>query len=253
MKLSAKCTTYGRVEYLQEALFSFINQDNLEDSQLVIVNDYPLQTLIFDHPNVKIFNLKETFPTIGDKDNFAVENSDGDVIITWDDDDLALPNHLNNVRKYFTPDTELLRWENAVFFNEPSKIDISQTGNSGMIYSKKAWLEVGKHPIYNAGGDSIFSGLLEKRGKVKWGNPPNEEISWFYRWGSIQDNNRNGIFHQSGAGTDSPDRENVIIRHSKHIESLRKQGRIPTGEIVLKPKWNQNYSQMLKDHLKKLK
>ena len=250
MKISGKCTTYGRVEYLQEALYSFINQDNLEDSQLVIVNDYPLQTLIFDHPNVKIFNLKETFKTIGEKDNFAIEQCDGDVIVTFDDDDIALPNHLNNVRKFLMPDTDLLRWGNAVYYNEPNITALTQVGNSGMIYTKNAWLKAGKHPIMNAGGDSVFSRTLEKIGNCDWGFPPDNEVSWFYRWGSIQNNKRNGIYHQSGKGDDLPGEEDIIKRHSDHIEYLRKRGKIPTGEIVLKPMWFENYSEMLKNYIK---
>ena len=71
--ISAKCITYGRVDTLEELIYSFLNQDYEGWSELIIVNDYPLQTLIFDHPKVKIFNLKETFSTIGAKENFAIE------------------------------------------------------------------------------------------------------------------------------------------------------------------------------------
>ena len=95
--LSCKMITYGRVEYLEESLQSFLNQDYDGEKELVIINDYPEQKLIFDHPDVRIFNLDYTFPTIGDKENFAVSQCKGDTIIVWDDDDLALPNHLKNI------------------------------------------------------------------------------------------------------------------------------------------------------------
>jgi len=55
--------TYGRVEFLEESLHSFLIQDYPE-KELVIVNDYPLQKLVFDHPQVRIYNLDETFKTI---------------------------------------------------------------------------------------------------------------------------------------------------------------------------------------------
>jgi hypothetical protein len=54
----------------------------------------------------------------------------------------------------------------------------------------------------------------------------------------------------SGQSKDTPDRENVIIRHSKHIDNLKKEGKIPIGDIELKPKWNTDYKQLLENYLK---
>ena len=72
--ISAKCITYGRVDTLVEALHSFLLQDYPEDKcELVIVNDCPFQTLVFDHPQVKIYNLDETFDLIGKKENLDME------------------------------------------------------------------------------------------------------------------------------------------------------------------------------------
>ena len=87
--ISCKMITYGRVEFLEESLQSFLNQDYDGEKELVIVNDYPQQKLIFDHPEVRIFNLDYTFETIGQKENFAVEQCKGDIIAVWDDDDSA--------------------------------------------------------------------------------------------------------------------------------------------------------------------
>jgi hypothetical protein len=55
----------------------------------------------------------------------------------------------------------------------------------------------------------------------------------------------------SGLGTDTPDRPNIIQRHSEHIEQLRQQGKIPTGDIVLQPRWNLEYDKLLKMFLEK--
>ena len=93
VKYSCKMITHGRVHLLQEALHSFLIQENSEDTELVIVNDYPYQSLIFDHPRVKIFNFDSIFKTIGDKENFAIEQCSGEVIVVWDDDDIALENN----------------------------------------------------------------------------------------------------------------------------------------------------------------
>ncbi len=103
---------------LEESLHSFLQQDYPADKcELIIVNDYPLQTLKFDHPQVKIYNINQTFPVIGQKENFATELCNGDIICQWDDDDVALPNHLQNVAKHFTDDANILHWKTGVFYN----------------------------------------------------------------------------------------------------------------------------------------
>ena len=66
------------------------------------------------------------------------------------------------------------------------------------------------------------------------------EASWFYMWGGRG-------YHQSGMGTDTAERPNIIQRHSDYIEALRRKGHIPTGDVHLKPHWNKDYAQMLKD------
>ena len=62
--ISCKCITYGRTNLLEEAVHSFLIQEYNGPKELIIVNDYPLQTLIFNHPEVKVINTDTTFPTI---------------------------------------------------------------------------------------------------------------------------------------------------------------------------------------------
>lgn len=242
--ISAKCITYGRVEFLEESLYSFLNQDYDGESEMIIVNDYPLQELIFDHPRVRIFNLKETFDHLGDKENYATSLCKGDIIAQWDDDDVALPNHLKNIEKYFVPGTDLLQWANGIFMSGRQIAAIHSVGNSGIVYSRDCWNKIGGYPKENAGYDMSF--VMKIRGMegvdFKQVITPREEASWIYMWA-------NGTYHCSGAGTDTPDRPNVIVRHSDHIESLRKQGKIPTGKVYLNPHWKQDYVQNLKDFI----
>jgi glycosyltransferase involved in cell wall biosynthesis len=246
--ISCKCITYGRVGVLEEAISSFLKQDYPQAMcELILVNDYPLQTLrlAFDIPNIKIYNLNKTFETIGEKENYAIERCKGDIIAVWDDDDVALSNHLSNINKYWKDDSNLLHWGKGVYYNEPNITALTSLGNSGIVYSKRAWEEIGKSPLVNAGGDMILVTKLHELGrdKVVIAFPEDEEVSWFYRWSMPSDQ----IFHQSGAGTDTPDRPNIIQRHSAHIEKLRLQGHIPTGDIVLFPEWKHNYKIMLKE------
>ena len=240
--ISAKCITYGRVEMLEESLHSFLQQNYPGPKEMVIVNDYPEQKLIFDHPEVRIYNMPQTFTTIGDKENYATELCNGEIICQWDDDDVALPNHLDNVAKLFTDDVNILHWKTGVYYNEPDITEVGWIGNSGIVFRKSAWKAIGGHPIENAGYDMTFIETLHKHGGRLFAEMPKEDASWFYMWGGRG-------YHMSGLGHDKPGQSNVIQRHSLYVENLRKQGKIPTGDVQLRPYWKKDYPQMLKDFL----
>jgi glycosyltransferase involved in cell wall biosynthesis len=243
--ISAKCITYGRVDLLEESIYSFINQDYPGKKEMIIVNDYPLQKLVFDHPDVKIYNLDYTFETIGAKENFAISKCSADIIAVWDDDDIAMPNHLTNIAKYFKKDTDLLQWNRGVLFDEPKITAITGLGNSGIVYSKSIWKKLGGHFLENAGYDMSFVLKIKATSSnIVIASPPDNEVSWFYMWG-------NRSYHMSGQGTDTPDRLNVILRHSAHVENLRQKGLIPTGNVILKPHWNKDYKEMLNEFISK--
>ena len=238
--ISCKMITYGRVHLLEESLNSFLKQEYPGKKELVIVNDYPLQKLVYDHPEVKILNLDKTFDTIGEKENFAVEQCQFDIIVQWDDDDVAMPNHLMNIAKYFTPGTNLLHWKKGVYYNDPNITDITWIGNSGIVYTKQAWESIGRHPIENAGYDMTLVEKMHRLGNIVFAEPPHDEVSWFYMWGGRG-------YHMSGQGHDKEGSPNVIQRHSAYVELQRVKGNIPTGEIKLDPYWRHDYIQMLKD------
>jgi len=245
--ISCKCITYGRVDTLVEALHSFLIQDYPKDRcELIIVNDYPQQKLVFDHPQVKIYNLNETFKTIGEKENYAIERCKDGLIAVWDDDDVALSNHLSNVAKFWKADTNIIHWETGIFYNEPSITNITGIGNSGIVYSKKVWEEIGKSPLENAGGDTTLTSRIHALGRqfVIDAKMPDSEASWFYMWGGRG-------YHQSGQGTDDEIKPNIIQRHSAHIEGLRLAGKIPTGDIDLVPAWQKDYQKMLDVYVSK--
>lgn len=246
--ISAKCITYGRVHTLEEALHSFLQQDYPGKKEMVIVNDYPLQKLVFDHPEVRIYNLDKTFETIGDKENYATKLCEGEIICQWDDDDIALQNHMSNVAKFMKDDKMILHWANGGYFNGTDLSSIEWIGNSGIAFRKSAWEAIGGHPIENAGYDMTFVESLHRKFPkgIIFATPPREEVSWFYMWAGRG-------YHMSGAGHDKPGKPNVIQRHSAHVENMRRKGLVPTGEIVLQPYWMLDYPQKLKDLLAKNK
>jgi glycosyltransferase involved in cell wall biosynthesis len=237
--ISCKCITYGRVNLLEESIESFLRQKYEGKKELVIINDYPKQKLQYNHPEIKIINTETTFPTIGHKENFAVDNCGYDIVAVWDDDDIALPNHLSNIAKYFKPDTDLLHWGRGVFFNEPNRLQITSLGNSGIVYSKNIWKKLGGHFLENAGYDMSFVVKIKQvSNKIIIANPPDNEVSWFYMWGDR-------CYHMSGEGTDIAGKPSALERHAAYIEQLRIEGKIPVGEIYLSPAWKKDYNSLL--------
>lgn len=244
ISISCKCLTYGRVDLLEESIYSFINQNYQGESEMLIVNDYPLQTLYFDHPKVRIINLKETFRLIGEKEEFSINECKFDTIAQWDDDDCAMPWHLNNINKFF-PGHNLLHWNTGVFMMGYKIEKIMSLGNSGIVFSKEAWRKVGGYPKENAGADMTFVVKIQRElGNVCRATMDLSKASWMYRWGLPN-------YNLSGLGSDKnrPEDEQIIARHTRHIEKLRKEGKIPTGDIELKPYWNKDYVSMLKDYI----
>lgn len=86
--------TYNRLPnakyLLDETVESFLRQD-YPRKELIIVNDCPDQTIIFDHEEVKVINVPQRFATLGEKFNFAVRASSGQYLMIMDDDDISLP------------------------------------------------------------------------------------------------------------------------------------------------------------------
>jgi len=91
--VSCVCLTYGRSELLNELLFCFINQ-NYSNKELLIVNDQSDIEYYYNNPNVRIFNLKKRFNSLGEKRNFTRDKIKGDFVFIMDDDDIYHSNHI---------------------------------------------------------------------------------------------------------------------------------------------------------------
>ena len=93
--VSCICPTYGRPALLEEAIYCFLQQDYPGPKELIVLNDYAGQTLLFDHPEVRMINLPTRFRTVGEKRNAAVALAAHDLLFVWDDDDIYLPHRLS--------------------------------------------------------------------------------------------------------------------------------------------------------------
>jgi len=234
--VSCMCPTYGRVSLLEEAVESFLRQDYPSEIELLIVNDLPKQRLIFDHPQVRVFNRDKRFTTMGEKRSFAVENSKHDWIIAWDDDDIHLPWRITRAM------TEALKvGKEAVierthywckFYED--YIEKKHSSLSGAIlFSRRAYEEVGGYDSVNSGQDAKLNNKFMGSGqfhKIQ----DEENPSYIYRWATH-------TYHLSGYG---PDRAGSTKSGYKTIEKNveSKLGNVePEGDIKLKPHWKWDY------------
>jgi len=247
--ISCLCLTYGRTHLIIEALHSYLIQKYDGKSEFLIINDAPFQKLHFEHPNVRIINLDKTFPKWGEKEDYGIQQCAHNIVVQWDDDDIAIRDcHLSNINDLYNQyKFALVHWNKGVFMNAGKIAAIRSLGNSGICFTKEAWKEIGGYPHENCGADMRFVQAIEKtKLKVVRATPEDDKVSWAYRWG---ENN----YNCSGLGDDSkrPEEEQIISRHTKYIESEIEKGKIPTGDIELKPHWNQDYSQLLKNYISK--
>ena len=128
-----------------------------------------------------------------------------------------------------------MRWNVGIFLKVLTRMKVRNLGNSGMIFSKYIWEKVGGYPLINGGFDMKFTKKISHVGVRHCGaNPPKEEASWIYVWGGRG-------WHASYGGP------HLKLKHAAYIEKLRTKGRIPIGEIELKPNWKQDYIKKFAD------
>lgn len=89
--VSCRCLTYKRLEFLDEVVHYFLNQDYSGEKEMIILNDDPEVKIIFDHPEVKVFNWNFRFDNIIKKLNAGMELCKNKIIFPWADDDIYEP------------------------------------------------------------------------------------------------------------------------------------------------------------------
>ena len=181
MKVLVVTPTYGRLPFLGRMLASFLSQ-TYENKELVIINDDKNVQIACDYPNVICINVDKKM-LIGQKKNLATNFGYHDLYIPFDDDDIILPNKIqNHVNKHLEfPDIDLYR--NLVSYSiYGSDFLIAGSTINAVSYTRKGWFKCNgyQHPI-NCGEDQSFENSIVNR---KW-LEDYKNIDYVYNFGGI--------------------------------------------------------------------
>lgn len=226
MKISCICLTAGRPAQLNEAVQCFLNQ-TYQDKELVILNTFPEQQIAFDHPQVIVLNANERPRSLGEARNYAIGHSIGDIVATWDDDDLYLPQHLDNFAKHFTDGVQWV-WQPTQFYVSQNRIQGVVKGTMNVVaFRRKAFSDIGGYTPINCGEDRHFVQRLTQLPGVKI---PLDDFkpSFLYCWGQ-------GVYHVSGLGDDKPGRVTSWERAGRALQQKLNQGLLKRGTVEIKP------------------
>lgn len=236
--ISCYCSTYGRPQRLIEnSIACFLAQDYPGIKELVILNDFVEQELIFDHPEVRIINWPERIAPLGAKFNKNVELCRFNLLATWEDDDVFLPHRL----KY-----SYERMKNGVFHthdawferNEKDIISARNCFHSTHLMTRDLFNKVGGYPT-EVDICSIDISIMDKLRKLLGtytNDTPEEDRFYIYVWSCAQS------YHGSGWG---PSNLNISQSAADIVQSQIKQGLVPTGKIYLEPKLRYNFQEYI--------
>jgi len=234
-KVSCFCPTFGRPNLLEEAIESFLRQDYAGEKELVILNDYPEQTLHFDHPEIVIKNVSKHILPLGKKFNETANLCSGDILFPWDDDDIYLPWKLSY---------SVENMHNGIFHsphawtNNFDKLEMSENlYQCNLAISRDLWEKVGGYAEEDS--SSVDLGLFQRLGgdEITQTLSP-EKMFYIYRWAGTNE------YHVSSLNTDEKSISHVT---SEFLNQKAQNGEIKTGNIHLKPKWSKDWEQLAKD------
>lgn len=235
--VSCACLTYGRPHLLEEAIYCFLQQDYAGCKELIVLNDYPQQTLVYDSSEVTIINAPVRFRTLGEKINAAFALCSYDLIFVWDDDDIYLPHRLSFSVQHFDPSRGFFKadkawlWDNGVLSGPMQNIF-----HAGACLSRDVFNTVRGYGMVNNGYDQEIEAALAQSGVVM--EPyiiERDDIYYIYRWGGT------GSYHVSGYGEVAGEYEEVAATVVQQVA----RGELAQGHITLTPHWKLDYGRLV--------
>lgn len=181
MKALVIMPTYGRIPFLNRALASFLSQ-TYDDKELVIVNDDKNIEIKCEYPNVTCINLSKKI-LIGQKKNLATNLGYHNLYIPFDDDDIMLPNRIQNCVNMHTNNTNIGLYRNILCYTiYGDEFFISHSAQNAISYTKKIWFESGGYlHDTNCGEDQEFKNKIDNKVEME----DSESIDYVYNFGGL--------------------------------------------------------------------
>jgi glycosyltransferase involved in cell wall biosynthesis len=219
--ISVLTLTYKRHHLLEEAIQSFLAQENPPECEMVVINDNAEVDYVYNHPKVRIINHKERFPSISAKLQWGYQQCQGEYIYRLDDDDLLAPWALRNVQTDIdnNPGHDVYRSKGMYFFVHNIFERENSNINNGNVYTKE-YLDRIKWPDTSIGEDADIT--FHKNGKIYESKLKHTMI---YRWGM-------NTLHISGMGHQP--NQVILDQADKVLDNT-------TGTIQLTPKFLNDY------------
>ena len=217
--------TYKRKNLLEEAIESFLRQ-GCSECEMIVINDCEDIEYQFDHPNVKIVNIKERFPSVMDKLMYAFSLAKNYYMYRLDDDDLLAENALVKSIEAISenPGYDVYRSKGNYFFSNNVFVDKSGSVNNGNIYTKDYIDRIKEWPTKSYGEDHWLT--YSNEAKIF----EYEDISMIYRWGM-------NTYHISSYGD---------INNEKAFENVDNNTK-EEGFHVLQPNFTKEYYEEIKN------
>lgn len=236
-KISCYCCTYARPRVLEEALHSFLQQDYEGEKELIILNDCADQNLIYDHPQVKIYNFKERIKPLGKKFNYSVSLCTGDIFMPWEDDDIYLPWRMSTTLKYLN--NGLFHTGQGIFEQDHKKLIFSNNVfHCNLAISRENWEKVGGYLNIDKGSvDCSLLSTITREIQSPSITIPKNEIFYIYRW------SQTGSYHASGI---APYEEcDFASETEKIVKDQKNKNEFLSGNIVLNPHYKYDYLKLV--------
>jgi len=172
--------TRNRRVFVGQSISYFLRQD-YKNKELIIVDDgiEDVADLVPSHAPITYIRLDER-ATVGHKRNLAVQNSEGEIIAHWDDDDWYAEGRLGyQAQALLNGDAEICGLDTRFFYDvhenrfwscTPSlhkKMFFADVHGRSIMYFKKLWEKYGQYPDVSLREDALFlKRALEKKAKI---------------------------------------------------------------------------------------
>jgi hypothetical protein len=184
MKIACICASYNRPKLLGQAVAMFLEQDYPNKELLILEDSGIFGDTEISGNNWRLISTTTRMPCIASKRNFLVQQTDAEVVATFDDDDWYLPWHLTSAAKAlesceWTQPRQSLEWKMPLktlarfwVMSERVRSEISTVGlgrnhvvsfcyGAQWASIRQAYLSVGGQPEnYGLSEDSAWAGMM---------------------------------------------------------------------------------------------